>query len=192
MLMHRESIPLLAPVPVPTRRAPSDGLIDLRSWRYFLQRHGRLIAGIAGAVLALAILALSVVERSYTATSVLLVDPRQSKLAPTEAVLSGIGNDALAVESQVEILESSVFARRVIAELGLAETGELARSSTLETLQDWFGLRSQADSEKTLDRVVARFQERLKVRRRGLTYVLEISYAANDAALAARVSNALA
>lgn len=190
--MHRESIPLIPPVSDPVRREPSEGLIDLRSWRFFLLRHWRFIATVAGAVLVSAILALAIMERTYTATSVLLVDPRQSKLAPTEAVLSGIGNDALAVESQVEILESSVFARRVIAELGLAEKGELARNSTLETLQDWLGFRSETDSDKALDRVVARFQERLKVRRRGLTYVLEVSYTANSATLAARVSNALA
>ncbi|MFC5554530.1 GumC family protein [Methylobacterium iners] len=174
-----------------TRNEPADGLIDLRSWRSFVLRHGRLIGTIAGAILLAAVLALAVMERAYTATSVLLVDPRQSKLAPTEAVLAGIGNDALAVESQVEILESSVLARRVIAELGLAEQGELARNSVIETLQDWVGLRT-ADEEKALDRVVSRFQERLKVRRRGLTYVLEVSYTANDAALAARVTNALA
>jgi succinoglycan biosynthesis transport protein ExoP len=46
--------------------------------------------------------------------------------------------------------------------------------------------------EKQLNRLIYKFQSGLTVRRRGLTYVLEISYAASNPAKAAVISGAVA
>jgi polysaccharide biosynthesis transport protein len=79
---------------------PSAGLFDLRAFISRLRRRARVIALTAAGSLALAVLALVIISPRYTATAILLADPRQQRVVPSEAVLSGIGSDAAAVESQ--------------------------------------------------------------------------------------------
>jgi polysaccharide biosynthesis transport protein len=131
----------------------------------------------------------------YKATTIVLVDPRQPRVTQNEAVISGIGADAAAVESQVELIESSALARRVIARLKLDHDAEFATPSLLDHvvrgMQALLGGPS-ADTEQEMSRLVSKFQKGLVVRRRGLTYVLEISYLASTPGKAARLSDAVA
>lgn len=175
----------------------SDAIVDLAAARRFLGRRWRLIAGIALLCVVASALVLSLIPKTYTATAILIVDPRTQKVTQSDAVLGGIGSDAAAVESQVEILESSTLAKRVVAELGLDRGGELTEPSAIErateSLRGLFGLAQREPSAaEQRERVLQRFSERLRVRRRGLTYVLEIAYSSGSAETAARVGNALA
>src|SRR6185436_1310514 len=53
--------------------------------------------------------------------------------------------------------------------------------------------RSSTDDESTqLNKLVYRFQSGLSVQRRGLTYILEVSYSSTDARKAAMISGAVA
>jgi uncharacterized protein involved in exopolysaccharide biosynthesis/Mrp family chromosome partitioning ATPase len=129
--------------------------------------------------------------------AVVLIDPRQPRVTPNEAVLSGIGPDAAAVESQVEIFESSTLARRVIASLGLDREGELVTPSltgrAISAVRRLVGRPGASPQEaEQANRIVQRFQSQLHVRRRGLTYVLEVAYSSADRDNAARVANAVA
>ncbi len=175
----------------------SDAIVDLAAARRFLARRWRLIAGVALLCVVAAAIVLSLVPRTYTATAILIVDPRTQKVTQSDAVLGGIGSDAAAVESQVEILTSSTLARRVVAELGLDRGGELTEPSTIERatagLRGLIGLAAHEPSAaEQRERVLQRFSDRLRVRRRGLTYVLEIAYSSGSAETAAQVGNALA
>lgn len=175
----------------------SDAIVDLAAARRFLGRRWRLIAGVALLCVVASALVLSLIPRTYTATAILIVDPRTQKVTQSDAVLGGIGSDAAAVESQVEILESSTLAKRVVAELGLDRGGELTEPAAIErateSLRGLFGLAAREPSAaEQRERVLQRFAERLRVRRRGLTYVLEIAYGSGSAETAARVGNALA
>src|SRR6185503_7273004 len=114
-------------------------------------------------------IAVLLIPPNYRATSVVIVDPRQPRVATTEAVLSGIGSDAAAVESQVEIIESSAIAKRVIAKLGLEDDSEFNSGN-------WFSRNTPAESDARLNQIVYAFQNNLSVKRRGLTYILEISF----------------
>src|SRR5262245_3487679 len=78
-----------------------------------------LIAAVTVATVVAAGMIVFVMPPKYKATTIVLVDPRQPRVTNTEAVISGIGSDAAAVESQVELIESSSLAKKVITRLGL-------------------------------------------------------------------------
>src|SRR5437764_7495745 len=97
--------------------AGNAGPLDLHKLIRILRWHMRLIAAIAAITVVTAGAALLVLPPKYKAITIVLVDPRQPRVTASEAVLSGIGSDAAAVESQVELIQSSGIARRVIAKL---------------------------------------------------------------------------
>lgn len=173
------------------------GLLDVRGFWLFLRRRARLIGAVTAGALALAALALAVIPARYTATAVLLVDPRQQRVVQSEAVLSGIGADAAAVESQVEVIESTSLARRVVDDLRLPEDPGFTRVPVSERvatlLRETFGAaRPPETAEERHRRALARLKDNLKVQRRGLTYVIEVGFVAEDAQQAAKVANAVA
>jgi polysaccharide biosynthesis transport protein len=102
---------------------------DLRMFWLTLCWRARLIAGVTLATVALATAALIVIPPKYQATAVVMVDPRQLHVTDTPTVLTGIGADAAAVESQVEIITSTALARKVITAMKLEDDPEFARPS---------------------------------------------------------------
>lgn len=157
----------------------------------------RLVAAVLALAVAAAVAAALLLPRTYTAVAIVLIDPRQPRVAPSETVLSGIGSDAAAVESQVEVFQSSTLARKVVSQLGLDRDGELVRPAPAERLvaavRDLLGMPAPSIGEAEREnRIVQRFRGRLNVTRRGLTYVLEVAYASGDRENAARVANAVA
>lgn len=193
----RLALPAGAAPVAASREAPAmPGFLDLRGFLVLLRRRARLAGGVAGAVMALVVLALLLSTPRFTATSVLIVDPRQQKVLQSEAVLTGIGQDSAAVESQVEVIQSTSLARQVIDQLSLAEDPEFNRVSlvgaALDAVRGLFGGESAADPQKRQARLLARFQDNLRVKRRGLTYVLEIGFVSENAEKAARIAQAVA
>lgn len=173
------------------------GLVDLRAFWNLLRRRLRLIATVAAAILTLVVIWLILSTPRFTATAVLIVDHRQQRVLPSEAVLAGIGSDAAAVESQVEVIQSTAIARAVITKLGLMEDSEFTKPSLVErvvgTVRDVVGMAPRdLSKEEREDRVLAKFEDRLRVARRGLTYVLEIRFTAEKAERSAAIANAVA
>ena len=80
--------------------------IDLREvWRVVRWR-ARMIALVALGAMAITAAGLALLPPKFKGTTVLLIDPRQPRVTTSEQVLAGIGSDAAAVESQVELIES--------------------------------------------------------------------------------------
>ena len=168
---------------------------DLRGILAILRWRASLIAVVTVTMVIAAAAATVIVPAKYKATTIVLVDPRQQRVTNSEAVISGIGSDAAAVESQVELIESSSLARKVVARLNLDQDPEFAAASLLERLTEAVlpaGPESQRLAERRISSLVSKFQKNLSVRRRGLTYVLEISFSSTDAAKAAHISGAVA
>ncbi len=196
MLTRPSHQPNVHALPGSSFGAPSSaGLFDLREFVSRLRRRVRVIALTAAAIIALAVLALAIISPRYTATAILLADPRQQRVVTSEAVLAGIGSDAAAVESQVELIASRALAQRVVGNLGLGQDPEFAPGGLLGGAVDaaaaLFGISREKDEQKRLEEIVDRFQEALKVQRRGLTYVLEVSFSSRDPSKAARITNAV-
>jgi polysaccharide biosynthesis transport protein len=182
------------------RRQPSDEVgvatsLDLRGALRMLRWRARLIAIVAAATVVVAAAALAIFPAKYKASTIILLDPRQPRVTQSEAVLSGIGADAAAVESQVELIQSSAVAKKVIAKLDLAADPEFASVSILERVRQGLTALIGHDPDSAdarLNRLVYKFQNGLSVHRRGLTYILEVSYFSVEAEKAARISGAVA
>ncbi len=172
------------------------GLLDLRRFAHLIRRRLRLILSVSTATLLLVVAGLVLVTPRFTATSILIVDPRQQRVLQTEAVLSGIGADAAAIESQVEVIQSTTLARSVIDGLGLAQDPEFTRPSTVERVVGWprgfLAVQRNVSPAEQAERVLGKFSDNLRVSRRGLTYVLEIRFTSENADKAARIANAVA
>ena len=141
---------------------------------------------IASAILAVACvgLYLLITPKSFTASTQVLIDLNR----PLTAEAQSIGADTTrfmmgpAIDSQVEIIRSSRVLRRVIDKTGYDDSAEVSPEPAA-------GI--QAKSETSLA-VLNRFQQKLDVRRKGLTLILLVQFTDKDAERAALVANAIA
>jgi uncharacterized protein involved in exopolysaccharide biosynthesis/Mrp family chromosome partitioning ATPase len=180
----------------PAATRTGGGPLDLHGLWTTLRWRARLIAVVTLGTIVLASAALAVLPPKFAATTIVLIDPRQPRVTTSEAVLSGIGSDAAAVESQVELIESSALAQKVIAKLQLDSDPEFTEPSIVSVVTDrlraLMGRGADNSPEAAMNRLVYRFLSGLSVKRRGLTYVLEITYSSKDPRKAASIANAMA
>ena len=142
-------------------------------WR-LLVANARKIVLLSLALFAFGMLLLAVLPAKYTATSLVLIDPREQRITSEQDVLPGIGQDAAALQSVIEIAKSDGFLRPLIERLNVAADPEVSGGET------------------NIAQLLTRFRSRLEVTRRGLTYVVAISFSSSDANKAARYANAIA
>lgn len=140
----------------------------------FLRENGRRILTLALALFALGVIVLMVLPVRYAATALVVVDPRELRVTSEQDVLPGIGQDAAALQSQIEIAKSDGFLRPLIEQLKIAEDPDIAGGYT------------------DMTRLLEKFRNRLDISRRGLTYVIAISFTSNNAERAAHYANAIA
>lgn len=140
----------------------------------FLRKNGRRIAALALAMFALGVVVLMVLPVRFAATALVVVDPREQRVTTDQDVLPGIGQDAAALQSLVEIAKSDGFLRPLIEQLKIASDEDIAGGQTDPT------------------RLLERFRSRLDISRRGLTYVIAISFTSNRPDRAASYANAIA
>jgi uncharacterized protein involved in exopolysaccharide biosynthesis/Mrp family chromosome partitioning ATPase len=167
---------------------------------FFLRRSWGIIALLA--ILAgLLGLAYSVLARpTYSATTSLLLDVRGSGNLQGQATGGDSVSDSAAIESQVEVLRSSNIARRAVELLGPGyldlESGE--QPGLLGALRDWMIKRfgwAEAPTDRAQNAGSALAMERLsqevRVRRVGLSYIVELSARGDTPETAARTANVM-
>ncbi|MHC2635562.1 uncharacterized protein involved in exopolysaccharide biosynthesis [Bradyrhizobium liaoningense] len=140
----------------------------------FLRENGRRILTLAAVLFALGVLALVVLPVRYAATALVVLDPRELRVTSDQEVLPDIGQDAAALQSQIEIAKSDGFLRPLIEQLKIADDEDVAGGYT------------------DMTRLLERFRNRLEITRRGLTYVIAISFTSNRPERAAYYANAIA
>src|SRR3954471_7299229 len=140
----------------------------------FLRMNGRRIASIALALFALGIVVLMIVPTRYAATALVVVDPREQRVTSEQDVLPGIGQDAAALQSLIEIAKSDGFLRPLIEQLKVAEDEEISGGET------------------EISRLLEKFRTHLDISRRGLTYVIAMTYVSKSPQRAAYYANAIA
>ncbi|KJC42323.1 lipopolysaccharide biosynthesis protein [Bradyrhizobium sp. LTSP885] len=162
-------------VPTGQRTAESvKGTLTLSGTVSFLRDNGRRILALASLIFAIGIIVLLLIPARYAATALVVVDPREQRVTTDQDVLPGIGQDAAALQSVVEIAKSDGFLRPLIEQLKVAEDDDIAGGKT--------------DTERLLER----FRNRLDISRRGLTYVIAIKFTSNNPQRAAFYANAVA
>ncbi len=115
-----------------------------------------------------------VIPVRYAATALVVVDPREQRVTNEQDVLPGIGQDAAALQSLIEIAKSDGFLRPLIEQLKIQDDEEIAGGET--------------DTSRLLEK----FRSRLDISRRGLTYVIAITFISNRPQQAAHYANAVA
>ena len=140
----------------------------------FFRRRFRRIVLLTVVLLALGAAVTLMLPVRYAATALVVVDPREQRVTTDQDVLPGIGQDAAALQSVIEIAKSDGFLRPLIDKLKIASDDEIAASET--------------DTSRVLDN----FRRRLDISRRGLTYVIAITFTSKNPQNAARYANEVA
>lgn len=140
----------------------------------FFRNNGRRIAIYSLALFAFGVAVLMMLPVRYAATALVVVDPREQRVTNEQDVLPGIGQDAAALQSLIEIAKSDGFLRPLIEQLEIREDAEIAGAET--------------DPARILDRLRAR----LDISRRGLTYVIAITFVSSNPQKASSYANAIA
>jgi capsular exopolysaccharide synthesis family protein len=169
--------------------------IDLLELFRLVGRQMRLIGAVTVLFVLLALVYLAFTDNRYTASSTLLIDPRQ--LVPLSASPSAnAAIDSAYVDSAVEILRSDQTAKSVVSKLKLRLDPEFVRPPGLlrTILNAVLGLFSAPDKPgeyELLSLASTVLQSKLTVKRTGLTYVIQVDYQSLDPDKAARIANAV-
>ncbi|KAI95226.1 hypothetical protein T281_06690 [Rhodomicrobium udaipurense JA643] len=154
--------------------APSDDReIDFRKILAALFANVRLVLAAAGTGVVLAVLLIVVSNPVYKATAKVLIDTRQQNILSSEELVKSAIFDTSAIDTQVELLTSGSVARRALAELSDKSSAGAVKRETFT------------------DKEIRAFLANLSVARKGLTYVLDVTFSARNAAEAANAANVI-
>jgi capsular exopolysaccharide synthesis family protein len=163
--------------------------LDLHEILSFVWRQWKFIAAIVAVVMLIGVVSLLRQTPLYTATAQVLLERQREKAPGVEAILTDVALDYAMIESQIAIMRSSVFLRRVVQNEGLvgqpvsdADDSQRGAAGT--------GSQSIPDSEMG---VIESLKGALSVSRlvqQG--HVLAISVTSPDPMKAARLANAVA
>jgi len=178
---------------------------------YAVRRRLRLCLGLALVAGLATVLLLRGLPPVYTATTLLWFDEREGRLLSSDSIFAALKdqprvswvNEVAPIVRQAAVLGSTPVLRRVAADLDLAAHPEAlttrrsrvtdtVRARLLTALPDALRARLTGDGATARPMpVVARLQEMVSVEVDELTSMMTISVASSDAALAARIANAL-
>jgi succinoglycan biosynthesis transport protein ExoP len=135
-------------------------------------------------------------QKKYTSTAALIIDSRKTQMLQQQSSPLGVDTplDSATVDSQVEILKSEKVGLAVIKDLDLIHNPEFVSTETslLSSIMQLLFV-SEPASERSITRVVlAQLQRNLAVKRRALSYVIELSYKSRDPELSAQIANGIA
>ncbi|HYW64496.1 MAG TPA: exopolysaccharide transport family protein [Bradyrhizobium sp.] len=150
------------------------GSLTIPAMVSFFRDNGRRILAIALGLFAIGVVILFLIPVRFAATALVVVDPREQRVTADQDVLPGIGQDAAALQSLIEIAKSDGFLRPLIKQLDVQNDDDIAGGQTDET------------------RLLEKFRSHLDISRRGLTYVIGITFTSSRPQQAARYANAVA
>jgi succinoglycan biosynthesis transport protein ExoP len=185
--------------------------LDLREAIGFLWRQWIFIASIVATILFVAAVYVFTQTPHYTASALVLLETQQERAGrQQDAILSEVNLDSEMVESQLAIIKSTVFLRRVVEKLGLISDSEFGSpgSATPQSLSLFARIRSVFSSESSASTPARQNQDEITTARTmssvqtlrgeitaaraGQGYVIGISVTSTDPARAARLANAVA
>jgi len=150
------------------------GTLTLAGVAAFLRRNAKKIGSLALILFTVGILVLSIIPTRYAATALVFVDPRELHVTADPDVQPGIGQDAAALQSLIEIAKSDGFLKPLIEKLKIADDDDISGGET------------------NTSRLLEKFRARLDISRRGLTYVIAMTFTHKTPQQAAYYSNAIA
>jgi len=175
--------------PTILHHAEDEQKFDLQEILHFAWRHWKFIVSVVCAALLVGVVGILQQTPRYTASALILLEPQYAKSPQALANDQSSNLDDALVESQMAIIRSSVFLRRVVEKAGLVSDPEFGSGSApTGTPQDG---SSQATAAKEIASAGA-LQGAISVVRNGQGYVLSVSVTSVDPVRAAAVANAIA
>ncbi len=191
------------------------GVLDLRHLLTVFRRRFSIFTAVAAIILALVIVVTFQLTPRFSASTELIIDPRQEQVIDLNQVLSGLTPDTAVVESEVQIIKSRSLAGKVIDELDLTRDPEFnpalvqlkGFSLWKQNTSAWVGnlfsallpddgnkisLSEEERQLKVKNKAVSILLDRLSVRRSGLTYVIALKFESEVPGKAARIANTIA
>ncbi len=154
---------------------PPQGLAELFGITAMMQmlRRRFVIMAIVGAVASVSGFALLMLRTPvYSATTLVMIDQRQERVLNGDDVVGQLPRDSSAIDSEIELLRSPAL------------MGELAQA---------LGMMRIANGERANERAVAdSLSKAIQVRRRGLTFVIEITASSTSPERAQLIANTYA
>src|SRR6185295_7934552 len=182
---------------------PFGGVITIVRRRFFL------IVSVFTAVLVTGAGITMLQAPKYSATAQVMINPNPDQVVPEKQLLASTRADGGRVDSEMEVLKSPALAARLADELDLDKdpewNGQLKKSkgSTAadtakpisylgfaNSMSEGVGAAPRAPDAS--NSVVAALSEAIDVRRRGLSYVIEVTAKAGSPERAAQIANGLA
>ena len=203
-----------------SRRPAAEAGLDIKDLLGILRRRKRVILSTVLLLTSLAVLVGLQLTPRYTATAMVMIDPRKSNVVDVESVIQGLGTDASTVESQIRLISSRFQLERLAGDLGIFDDPEfnvalrnpdrsvqLQVAGPLETVVAWLpnswlvatGLAAEPvdATEAELpylqhEATIEEFANGLKVTPEGRSYVIKLAFTSESAKKAANVVNAAA
>lgn len=159
--------------PVPARFGIILTLLEPALLSTFVRDNIRRLAVWFACLFVAGILVWSLIPAKYSATALVMVDPREQHVAKDPGVLPAYGKDALALESLVEIAKSDSFLDTLLSRPDFRSIKEFAAFGSVAQLME-------------------HMRRALTISRRGLSYVIAVTFTSGSAIDAARVANMIA
>ena len=189
---------------------PTEANFDLRALYVRFRRRLPIFLGVVGAIMIAVLVFTFTQSKGYTATANILIEPRRTNVLSQTDVVTGMPTDSSSIDTQVQVISSRSIAEHVVERLQLdkdphfswaLDTGakksggvkgfikSLGRAAAPTTTA---GSSTLDAKKKQLEPIVDVVQGQTRVRRAGLTYVIQVSYSAGDPIFAAKMANAVA
>ena len=172
---------------------PNEDVIDFRDVLGIIRRQSRLILLTFVVVLAIAFVYVVQATPMYRATALIKLNPQETNLLDPNSVGSINGSvETTLIETEVEILKSSNLAIKTIEATGLSQTDEFGpKVGTIDKFRAALGfeLPPLPAGDELTSATLSRFGEALTVRRRGLTYLVQVTFVSSNPKLSALLAN---
>jgi len=157
-----------------------------------LRRRWRIIAVCAGAALMLAMMLTAVQKPVYSGTALVLVDWRQDRVLPSDAARDGHTVTPEILDSEIEMIRSRALLGRLVDAVALEDRGKPKPPARIG-LAARMGLAGPPLSANEIrEKAIDDLEERIKIKRRRLSYIIEITATDSDPQRAAFLANTLA
>lgn len=171
-----------------------DDQIDIGALMGVIRRQYRVILMSVASIIVLAVIYLFAVTPKFTATALVSIEPNRGVLSEDMASNNNSAAISAQVEGEVAILKSSDVLLALIAEANLVSDPEFGITlSRTDRLLAWLGVERAEPGQAgaAVTDILRRVGEAVQVRRRGLTYLVEVSVTSEDPQKAADLANLL-
>jgi len=191
-LVERKAAP--APAPASAFNFHNNHIMDLREATQLLGRRLRLILSVTFSGILLALLIALMLTPQYRAETIVMLDPRQTKVVELGNVGSGLPVENGALRSEMDIISSRSIIDRVIDKLQLTNDAELNSKGLLTTLNplNWFGKPSKEETLRIRTKTAENIRKRLHVSNDGRSFSINIAFDSKEPEKAALIVNTFA